>query len=138
MQGHTRIFAAALLAGLAAPAALAAKVPLREESHIVGSLVAARVADAIRKSCPTISARTFVVLMKMSELKSYARSKGYTSAEVESFLEDPKEKARLKQLAADHLKKAGARAGEPESYCAAGRAEIARGTLAGALIRSRE
>jgi hypothetical protein len=138
MQGPTRIFAAALLAGLAAPAALAAKVPLREESHIVGSLVAARVADAIRKSCPTISARSFVVLAKMRDLVSYARSKGYSSAEVEAFLEDPAEKARLKQLAADHLKKAGAKPGNAQSYCAAGRAEIGAGTLAGALIRSRE
>lgn len=126
------------LAVLAALPALAAKVPLREEQHIVDSLVAARVADAIRKTCPTISARFFIVLSKTNELKAYARAQGYAEGEVKAFLKDGAEKARLKALAADYLAKAGARAGDAESYCAVGRAEIAAGTLAGALIRAEE
>jgi hypothetical protein len=133
-----RIVIALAIGILAGAQALAAKVPLREEGHIVGSLVAARVADTIRKTCPTITARTFVVLAELDALKAYARTKGYSVAEVRAFLKDPGEKARLKQMAADALQRAGAKPGDVESYCAVGRAEIAKGTLTGSLIRSRE
>lgn len=129
--------AAVTLAGLCA-ATVGAKVPLGQDQHINDSLVAARVADTIRKACPTISARTFVVLRKMSELKSYARAQGYSEAEVKAFLKDGSEKARIRSKAQKILAKAGARTGNAGSYCAAGRAEIAKGSLAGALIRSEE
>ena len=40
------------------------------------------------------------------------------------------EKARINGLAVAYLKKAGAVEGDVESYCVAGRAEIAKGTMA--------
>ncbi len=110
--------------------------PLREEKHINDSLVAGRVGDVIRNECSSISAKMFVVLQKLNELESYARAQGYTEAEVKAFLKDKTEKARIKLLAETYLKQAGAVPGDEESYCKVGRDEIAKGSLAGSLLRS--
>jgi hypothetical protein len=132
----TKIFKTlTVVAVLAASPALALE-PLNKDAHVTDSLVAVRVGDTIRSTCPSISAKMFTVLSKWNELKSYLRDKGYTEDEVEAFRKDKIEKARIKGLAADYLKAAGAVEGDVESYCKAGRDEIAKGTLAGSLLRS--
>lgn len=123
--------AALLLAGPAFSA-----VPLPEEKHINDSLRAGRIGDVIRKTCPTIEARMFVVLGKIEDLKSYALKQGYTRPEVEAFLKDKAQKNRLKAEADAWLKAAGAVEGQPETYCAVGEAEIAKKSLIGQLLRS--
>ncbi len=124
-----------LTAMLAATPALALE-PLNTEPHINDSLIAGRVGDVIRNTCPSISARMFVVLQKLNELESYARDKGYKEADVKAFLKDKTEKSRIRGLADAYLKKAGAVEGDAESYCKVGRDEIAKGSLAGTLLRS--
>lgn len=124
----------AAFAVLSAPAM--AKVPLEDNQHITDSLMAGRVADVIRSTCPSISARMVTAYSKLEDLKKYAVDQGYTEAEVKAFLKDKSQKDRIKALAADYLKKAGAVEGDVESYCVAGRAEIDKGTLAGSMLRS--
>lgn len=124
----------AAFALLSAPAM--AKVPLEENQHITDSLMAGRVADVIRSTCPSISARMVTAYAKLEDLKKYAVDQGYTEAEVKAFLKDKSQKDRIKALAADYLAKAGAVEGDVESYCVAGRAEIDKGTLAGSMLRS--
>ena len=46
------------------------------------------------------------------------------------------EKAKFKVEAAEWLKAKGAEPGNPEAYCKIGEEEIAKGTLAGSLLRS--
>lgn len=125
----------ALSLALATPAL--ALEPLPEEAFINDSLRAGRIGDVIRKTCPTIEARMFVVWSKLEDLKRYARDKGYAEAEVRAFLKDPEQKARIKAEAAEYLKAAGAVDGDPESYCKVGRDEIAKGSLIGSLLRDR-
>lgn len=129
---------AAVLIAVSVPAMAEGKVPLAEEGHINKELIAAAAGDILRNTCPTLSARMLVVLGKMHSLESYARSKGYTEGEVKAFLKNRKEKARIKAAAKDYLAAAGVVAGEEESYCVAGRAEIAKETLVGSLLRSTE
>ena len=124
----------AAFAVLTAPAM--AKVPLEDNQHITDSLMAGRVADVIRSTCPSISARMVTAYSKLEDLKKYAIDQGYTEAEVKAFLKDKSQKDRIKALAADYLAKAGAVEGDVESYCVAGRAEIDKGTLAGSMLRS--
>ncbi len=131
-----RLLCAFSLAAFAFAAPAPAAEPLNQNAHITSSLVAAKVGDTIRKTCPSISARMFVVLDKMSALEDYARAQGYTEAEVKAFLKNKTEKKRINDLAAAYLKAAGAVEGDVESYCVAGRAEIAKGTLAGSLLKS--
>lgn len=124
-----------LLATLAAAPAFAL-VPLEQEAHINTSLVAGRVGDIIRQTCPTISAKMFTVMGALGDLKDYARDKGYSEKDVKNFLGDQGQKDRIRGLAAEYLAKAGAVPGDIESYCKVGRDEIAKGTLAGSLLRS--
>ena len=119
---------------LAAPAF--AREPLNQNAHITDSLVAGRVGDTIRQTCPSISAKMITAYSKLKELEKYARAQGYSEDEVKAFMKDKTEKSRIKALSADYLKKAGAVEGDAESYCKAGRDEVAKGTLAGSLLRS--
>lgn len=131
-----KLAAFALAATLSAMPAMAQKVPLNQNQHITDSLVAGRVADVIRQTCPSISARMITAYNKLEDLKLYAIDQGYTEPEVKAFLKDRNEKARIKGIATDYLAQAGAVDGDAETYCVAGRAEIANGTLAGSLLRS--
>ncbi len=123
---------------LAAATPVLALEPLQDEAYINESLRAGRIGDVIRKTCPSISARMFVVLGKIDDLKRYATSKGYSRDEVEAFIKDPDQKARIKAEAATYLASAGAVEGDTESYCKVGRDEIAKGSMIGELLRSSE
>ncbi len=132
---NTIIAAMAVFAMTAANAS--ALTPLPKEYHINQSLMSGVVADNIRKSCPSISARMIVAWSKLNGLKSYAISKGYDEPTVRAFLKDPVEKARVKAMAADYLKSHGAVVGNAESYCVVGREEIAKKSLIGQMLRAR-
>lgn len=124
-----------LVAALSAAPAFAL-VPLEQEAHINESLVAGRVGDIIRNTCPSISAKMFTVMGALNDLKKYAKAQGYSEKQVKDFLGDQGQKDRIRGIANDYLAKAGAVSGDVESYCKVGRDEIAKGTLAGSLIRS--
>lgn len=129
----------ALIAGAlafgATTATAQAAVPLNEEPHINTSLVAVAVGNAIRKTCPSISARMLVALSKGRELQNYALEKGYSKDEMDAFLDDKTEKARVKALAADYMAENGVIEGDVESYCMLGRAEIRKDSLVGSLLK---
>ena len=125
-----------ILSLLAAPAL--ALEPINREAHINESLMAGRVGDVIRNTCPTISARMLVVYSKLKELERYARDKGYSEEDFKAFTGNGAEKARMKAQAQAYLAAAGAVEGDVESYCKVGRDEIAKGSLIGELLRSSE
>ena len=129
------LFAAAL-ATATLPATAQGKVALAEEAHINEQLIAGAAGDILRNTCPTISARMLVVWSKLKALEKYARAQGFTEDEVNVFLKDRAQKARVKAAARNYLAAAGAVEGDVESHCVAGRAEIAKGTLVGSLLRS--
>ncbi len=124
--------ALALCAILAFPAA--AKVPLAEEPHINDSLLAVAVGDAIRSTCPTMYARMITFYFKAKALEKYARKLGYTEEEVEAFLDNRSEKARVRVLALAYMAAHGVVDGDVESYCRLGRAEIEAESLIGSLL----
>ena len=128
---------AILAASLAAGAAAAqARPPLNEEPHINHSLIAAAIGELIRRNCSSISPRYLVVFSKIRALETYARKKGYTEEEVEAFLDDKDEQKRVRRAAMAYLKQQGVVKDDEASYCAAGRAEIEKGTLTGELLWS--
>lgn len=137
MKRQTNRLTTTLFALLIATPVLA-REPLPEERFINDSLRAGRIGDVIRNTCPTMSARMVVVLLKMEGLKSYALNKGYSRDEVEAFIKNREQKSRIKAEAEAYLTAAGAVEGDTESYCQVGRDEIAKGTLTGELLRSTE
>jgi major membrane immunogen (membrane-anchored lipoprotein) len=127
-----------LVLAMGAEPVFASPTPLPEEAHINEQLIAAQAGDILRKTCPTIEARMFVVWDKAYMLRQYAIEQGYDEEGVKAFLNDPVQKARVLKAAQDYLAKAGAKPGDVASYCAAGKAEIAKQTLLGQIIRSTE
>ncbi|MDP5305796.1 DUF5333 domain-containing protein [Paracoccus spongiarum] len=121
---------------LAATPALALE-PLSQEKYINDRLVAARVADRIRRECPSIEGRVVYAFMKARELKAYARGKGYSEAEIEAFLDSRADKDRIYAVAEDYMARKGVAAGDAESFCRLGRDEIARNTVTGSLLSAR-
>ena len=127
--------AALAVTALAAPAA--ALEPLSQEKYINDRLIAARIADRIRKTCPTIGARIFYAYGQARQLQSYARKKGYSDAQIDSFLDSKQEKKRIYAVAEDYLARNGAKKDDPESFCKIGRAEIKKNTVIGSLLVSK-
>lgn len=129
----TLIVAAALLG--AAPAL--ALEPINKEPHINHTLLQGFIADRIADTCPAMEPRKLRALGELNKLKDYALKKGYTAAEVRAFVGSKTEKARGKREAKDWLARAGAKEGDVEAHCRVGRAEIARGSLIGYLLRDK-
>ena len=127
--------AAIALTALAAPAA--ALEPLSQEKYVNDRLIAARIADRVRRSCPTINARIFYAYGEARKLKRYAEQKGYSSKQIDEFLDNKQEKKRIYAVAEDYLARNGAKKDDPESFCKIGRAEIKKNTVIGSLLVSK-
>jgi len=130
------VLALGLGLALISGAEAAAAVPLSENAYINDRLFAARVADRIRKTCPSISARLFHAYGEMKKLERYALDQGYTREEIKAYIKNREEKQRLYATAEAYLAAHGARPGAAEGFCALGRDEIAKKSLIGSLLRA--
>jgi len=126
--------AGALTGGLTAAVAAQALPPLSQNSYVTDRLVAARVADRIRRTCPTISARLIYAYMQARALKAHALKQGYTEDQIETFLDDKAEKRKIYATAEKYLADNGATPDNVQGFCALGRKEIENRTIAGSLI----
>jgi hypothetical protein len=117
---------------LATPAA--ALEPLSQERYINDRLIAARIADRIRRECPSLNARVLYAFSQARALERYALDKGYSRKQVDEFLDSKEERKRIYAVAEDYMTRNGVRKGDAESYCRLGRQEIANGTVTGSLL----
>ena len=122
----------AVIAGMAMPAM--ALPPLSKNTYINDRLIQARVADRIRKECPSISARFAYAYAQARALQQYARDQGYSDDQIDAFLDSDAEKKRVKAAAEAYLAANGVTQGDAASFCALGAREIANKTVAGSLI----
>ena len=111
-----------------------AKPAMRDVPQIDNGLFAVGLADQIRRNCPDISARFFRALTFLQSLEKTARDLGYTEAEIEAHLDSDVEKDRLRRRAATYMADLGFDQNR-DGYCALGRAEIARNSRIGTLLR---
>ncbi len=109
--------------------------PLEDDPRIQHEFLSAAVGDAIRKNCPSISPRMLRVIFRLSRLKNYALSRGYTSEDFNRISGSPEAKARLIVLRDAYLEKHGVTEGDIDSYCRLGQEEIEKNTLTGWLLR---
>lgn len=135
MMRAVAVLGAALTLALSGPAA--ALEPLAKERYINDRLIAARIADRIRRECPTIDGRLILAYQQARALQRYARDKGYSDAEIKAFLDSKPDKKRIYAIAEDYMTRKGATKGDPQSYCRLGRAEIAARTVTGSLLVSK-
>ncbi|MFM2355252.1 MAG: hypothetical protein RLZZ528_988 [Pseudomonadota bacterium] len=126
-------FALALMLTISAAAAPAAALPpLGENTYVTERLIAARVADRIRKTCPDISARILYAFSEARALVAWAEDQGYSEDEIDGFLDDRREKRKIYEAAETYLTENGAV--DEAGFCALGRAEIEKGSIIGSLI----
>ena len=132
---RTAFVAIATLAALTGPAA--ALPPLSLEGHVNDSLVQARVADVLRKGCPTLDARLVRAFSEARKLKRYALDQGYSESQIDAFLDSRDERRRIYAEADRYMVAKGVVNGQPETFCRLGRQEIAQGSIAGSLLVAR-
>lgn len=125
----------ALVAFTATGAGASALEPLSENTYVTDRLIAARVADRIRKTCPDeIGARLLYAFQQAFALKGWAQDQGYSGDEIDRFLKDRAEKKAIYAKAEEYLAANGATNGNVQGFCDLGRREIAAGSIAGSLI----
>ena len=121
----TVLVAALTVTTLATAPAFAQQAPLSQEKYINDRLIAARDADRIRRECPSYGARMVYAWGQARALKRYALDKGYSEAQIDSFLDSKEDKKRIYAVGEDYLKRKGAKKGDAQSFCAIGQQEFA-------------
>ncbi|WP_199252681.1 DUF5333 domain-containing protein [Chachezhania sediminis] len=134
----TKAAAGAALAAMlvAAPGLAAGKPSLRDIPEIEDPLFAVAVANEIRETCPTIAGRVTKGIGVLWKLRARANQLGYTDAEITAYVRSPDEKARMRAKGMKILAKYGP-VNDPQTYCAYGRSEIAKGSAIGALLKEK-
>lgn len=112
-----------------------AQTPLKDVAHVREGLIAAGMAIEIGDQCDSISVRLLRGMNFLNSLKNHASGLGYSDAEIDAYVDDDAEKARLEDIARGRLADLGAVAGQGETYCAVGRDQMAQGTAVGRLLR---
>lgn len=126
------LISALMIAGQAAALPALSTVP-----QINNGLRDMMVADQVRIVCPTINARMIAGWSFARSLETQAREMGYAKDEIKDFVESKTERQRIKKIAQTYMASRGVKAGQPETYCALGREEIAKGSQIGALLRAK-
>ncbi|PIB24323.1 hypothetical protein BFP76_03650 [Amylibacter kogurei] len=112
-----------------------AKPSLWSYDKISQGLFDMAVANEIGKRCSSISTRKIKGLSFAQSLFSYAKTKGYSYSEVKAFIEDDKEKAKLRARVVPYLKSEGVNINSPETFCPLGQREIKKNSQIGVLLK---
>ena len=129
-----------LLAGTVAvilPAGIAfAKPSLRDVPEVENIIFAAALAHEISRKCPTLKPRRIKGLRMALQLRARANDLGYSDAEIREYVESDTEKARMRDKGERFLKANGVDYAKPDTFCAFGRAEIAKSSAIGVLLKA--
>ena len=127
------------IAGLLASATMvqAMASELRYHQPINDGLTIVAIADILRKECDEIEPRMIRAYRFIKSLEYTAKSDGFSDEEIEAFVENKDERARVQGAARDYLYSKGVNLAEAQTYCTVGLAEIDRNSQIGALLRSK-
>ncbi|MCW9044296.1 MAG: DUF5333 domain-containing protein [Pseudopelagicola sp.] len=134
------VVAVLLSACVAAPApasSAAARPHLRDVTEINDGLFAVAIAREIKDHCPDITARYFRAFNFLANLKRKARDLGYTNDEIDAYVENDEEKARMRARGEAYLAAKDVSYDDPQSFCALGREEIKKSSQIGVLLRAK-
>lgn len=112
-----------------------ARPPLAQVSEITEGLIAVGMAYELSERCPEVKPRMIRGALRLNGLRSRAQKLGYTKAEIDAYVDDKAEKARLEQVARARLAALGAAPGDRAGHCAVARQQMAERTAVGTLLR---
>ena len=73
----------------------------------------------------------------INALEKRAQELGYSKQEIKAYVKSKEEKARMRARGEAYLKANGASYADPETFCKLGKAEIAKGSRIGQLLRAK-
>jgi len=112
-----------------------AKPALKDVDHVREGIITTGMALELSDKCSSLRPRKIRGINYLFSLRDHAYKLGYSGAEIDAYINDKVEERRLKQIARDRLATLGAVSQNASSYCAVGRAEIAKRTEIGRLLR---
>lgn len=115
--------------------AASANPPLKDVAYVREGLITAGMALELEDNCSSISIRMIRGIRFLQGLKNHAEHLGYTEAEIDAYIDDSAEEARLRAIASARLQALGAQTGNSASYCAVANRQITQGTQLGRLLR---
>ena len=118
----------------AGPALAQERPPLSEVERITEGLIDTAIAYEIGERCDELDGRRMQGIGFLLSLNAHARSLGYSPDEINTFIDNEEEKDRLEAIARQRLRDLGAIEGQPDTYCAVGRDEMARNSQVGKLL----
>ncbi len=124
-----------LIIALGFPLGAQAKTPLKDVTRVQEGLIAIGMADMIRKECKSISPRMVRAYRYLKSLEAFAIKQGYSEAEIDAYVNNKPEGARLLGVARARLAQKGAVSGSPDTFCVVGKNEILKGTQVGHLLK---
>jgi hypothetical protein len=111
---------------------------LRNNAQLYGGLYLAAQVYEIARRCESLRGPNRLVRTAyFLGLYNQARRLGFSRAQIEAFVEDPVERARMDAHVRAWVEARGARLDDPASMCALGRAEMAAGTAVGQRLSER-
>ncbi len=135
MMHRVRLTVAAALVAFPALAGSAPRPLIKDNAEIFHRLLVTAVANEIRVKCKTIDARKISATLYVFGILNYARSQGFSMAEINAYKKDPAEQARLRREGYAYLDSHGVNRKKSTGYCALGKAEIAGGSEIGKLLK---
>lgn len=117
--------------------ALPAQAGLKDEKTINDGLLYIAAADKIRRECSSIGGRLFKAQAYASTLKKQAAEQGYSEAEIDAYVNNKANRAMMRERRNAYFKSKGASNLDPASLCDLGRAEMAKGSQIGQLLRAK-
>lgn len=103
--------------------------------RVTEGLIAAGMAIELGDNCDDVSVRMLRGLNFLQGLKSHLQDLGYSNSEIDAYIDNRSEKARLETIARQRLNSLGVRTDDGSTYCTVARAQIAQGTSVGRLLR---
>ncbi|TQM93012.1 DUF5333 family protein [Roseinatronobacter monicus] len=141
MKRHLLAFSLAILcSGSAVAATTQAQVneTLRTTPAVYNGLFTAALIKHIVDTCPAISPPgRFARTSHFLSLYNRARNLGFSRAQIEAFVEDKQEQARLKGIVEAHLQSADVDPTNEAAVCAYAQAQIAERSALGRQLRER-
>ena len=134
-----RLMTSAILSlAILANAASASALPgLQNEKDINNGLLILAVADKIRRACDGIGGRLFTAKAYSNGLKDLAAKRGYSDAEIDAYINDKQEKAKMRERRNAYFASKGASNLDAQSLCVLGWDEMSRKSQIGQLLRAK-
>ena len=111
---------------------------LRNTPEIYNGLFTAALIKHVVDTCPAVSPPGRLTRVShFLSLYNRARSLGFSRAQIEAFVEDKQEQARMRGIVESHLQREGVEPDSETSVCAYARAQIAERSALGRQLRER-